>query len=133
MIVVDSSAWIELFRATGSPADVLLTQLLETRRGQIAVTEVVFGELLAGESDERAVRRVRDQLVTFRMLRLRGVHDFELAAALYRRCRERGEPVRNLTDCLVAVPAIRAGATLLHNDRDFEKLARHTPLRLEPV
>ena len=32
-----------------------------------------------------------------------------------------------------AVPAIRADATLLHADRDFETLARHTPLRLEPV
>ena len=133
MIVVDSSAWIDFFRGTGSPTHVRLRDLIETRRDELAVTEVVFGELLAGESDERAVRRVRDQLVTFRMLRLRGIHDFEFAAALYRRCRERGEPVRNLTDCLVAVPAIRAGATLLHNDRDFEKLARHTPLRLEPV
>jgi len=133
MIVVDSSAWIEFFRGTGSPTHVRLRELLDGRRGEVAVTEVVLGELLAGEADERAARRVRDQLVTFRMLRLRGVHDFELAAALYRTCRERGEAVRNLADCLVAVPAIRAGATLLHADRDFEKLARHTPLRLEPT
>jgi predicted nucleic acid-binding protein len=38
-----------------------------------------------------------------------------------------------MTDCLVAVPTIEAGATLLHADRDFDALARHTPLRLEPV
>jgi hypothetical protein len=31
------------------------------------------------------------------------------------------------------VPVIEAGATLLHNDADFEVLARHSPLRLEPV
>jgi len=40
---------------------------------------------------------------------------------------------RETPDCLVAVPAIEAGATVLAADRDFEILARHTPLRLEPI
>jgi predicted nucleic acid-binding protein len=67
------------------------------------------------------------------MLPLSGLRDFEHAAALYRSCRTAGETVRKLSDCLVAVPTIRAGATLLHADRDFDVLARHTPLRLEPL
>ena len=33
--------------------------------------------------------------------------------------------------CLRA--ASEAGATLLHDDADFDVLARHTPLRIEPV
>jgi predicted nucleic acid-binding protein len=41
--------------------------------------------------------------------------------------------VRFLTDCLVAVPAIRAGATLLHADRDFDHLARISELCIEPL
>jgi len=57
----------------------------------------------------------------------------ETAAALYRACRRAGETIRKITDCLVAVPAIEAGATLIQADRDFEILARHTPLRLEPL
>jgi predicted nucleic acid-binding protein len=34
---------------------------------------------------------------------------------------------------LIAVPAIRADASVLHNDRDFDAIARHTPLRVEPL
>ena len=49
---------------------------------------------------------------------------------MYRACRAGGEPVRGLTDCLVAIVAIEAEAALLHRDRDFEAIARHAPLRL---
>jgi predicted nucleic acid-binding protein len=51
----------------------------------------------------------------------------------YRACRRGGEAVRKVTDCLVAVAAIEANATVLRADRDFEKLARHTFLRAEPL
>lgn len=67
------------------------------------------------------------------VLPLCGLEDYEAAAQLYRTCRRAGETTRQLADCLIAVPAIGADATLLHAGRDFETLARHTPLRLEPV
>ena len=38
-----------------------------------------------------------------------------------------------MRDCLVAAPVIRAGASILHKDRDFDVIARHTELRIEPV
>lgn len=44
-----------------------------------------------------------------------------------------GEPVRSGMDCLIAAVAIRDDATLLHADRDFDVIARHTELRIEPV
>lgn len=59
-----------------------------------------------------------------------GLRDFEEAAALCRRCRQAGETVRALTDCLIAAVAIRAGVAVLQADRDFDALARHTELRL---
>lgn len=131
MIVVDTSAWVEYLRRTGSPMDRRVGALLEDPRA-LAVTEVIMAELLAGANEE-ALGKVRSRLLSLRILRLRGLRDYEAAAALYRACRLGGESVRELTDCLIAVPTIRAGATLLHADRDFEKLARHTPLRLEPL
>jgi predicted nucleic acid-binding protein len=129
LIVVDSSAWIEHFRETGSSAHLAVRALLR-QRAQIAVTEVVVMELLAGVTRPGEAGKF---LGGFTMLPLRGLRDFEHAAALYRSCRTTGETVRKLSDCLVAVPTIRAGATLLHADRDFDVLARHTPLRLEPL
>lgn len=96
------------------------------------MTELVIGEVLAGASPA-TLEPIRAILRTFHVLRLRGLRDFELAAQLSRVCRANGDAVRQLSNCLIAVPAIRAGATVLHADRDFDKLARHTPLRLEPV
>jgi predicted nucleic acid-binding protein len=131
VIVVDTSAWVEYFRQTGSAVHRHLDSLLDTTQ-EIAVTEMIVAELLAGAGDE-ALPTVRSRLIQLRVLRLRGLRDYEAAATLSRACRRGGESVRSLADCLIAVPTIRAGATLLQADRDFEKLARHTPLRLEPV
>jgi predicted nucleic acid-binding protein len=34
-------------------------------------------------------------------------------------------------DCLIAAVAIREKVSILHNDRDYDVLARYTPLRVE--
>jgi predicted nucleic acid-binding protein len=132
VIVVDTSAWIEFFRASGGAVHQTLRRLLR-ERGDLAVTEVVVMELLAGARSQSEAEGIRSRLVTFPVLTLGGLGGFESAAALYRSCRAAGETLRSLTDCLVAVPAIEAGATLLHADNDFDVLARHTPLQIEPL
>lgn len=132
MIVVDTSAWVELLRGTGSRVHRGLRKRIEARV-DLAVTEVVVAELLAGATLDRDRRALRAMLLGFPLLPLSGLDDYETAADLYRSCREAGEPVRHLNDCLVAVPAIEAGASVLALDKDFETLARHTPLVLEPV
>ncbi len=132
MIVADSSAWIELLRRTGSRVHRTFARLLEQAQ-DLAVTEVVVMEVLSGARSRRHLGELRATLLDFPVLPLKGVSGFEEAAALYRACHRAGETVRELTDCLVAVPAIEAGATVLAADDDFEKLARHTPLRLEPL
>jgi predicted nucleic acid-binding protein len=131
MILVDSSAWIELLRGTGHVVHRTLKHHLDAG-SSLGTTEVVVMELLAGAGNERDRALLRERLLALPLLRLRGMPDFESAAELYRRCRRRGETVRKLIDCLIAAVAIRERATVLHNDRDFEVLVRHTPLRAEP-
>jgi len=89
-------------------------------------------ELLAGARASGEHTALRARLLAFPLLRLRGLSDFEKAGELYRTCRSEGETVRRLIDCLIAAVAVRERATVLHNDRDFETLARHSKLRLEP-
>lgn len=132
MIVVDSSVWIEFLRGTESRADRTLSRLIAADE-DVAVTEVVVMEILAGARSDRQHAELRSTLHAFPILVVDGLAGYEAAADLYRACRDAGEPVRALTDCLVAVPAIDAGATVLALDADFEKLARHTPLRLESL
>jgi len=132
MIVVDTSAWIDFLRARETAADLTLCRLLE-EGAPLVVTEVVVLELLSGARSGREHDDLRSQVLSFPVLHLRGLEGYEAAADLFRSCRAGGETLRSPVDCLIAVPAIDAGATVLAADRDFEILARHTPLRLEPL
>lgn len=86
-------------------------------------------EVLAGARDEQHLESLR-RLLALASFMSTGPADYELAAALYRTCRRRGETVRKLIDCLVAAIAVREGVPILHADADYEILSRHTALQL---
>ncbi|MGH2473009.1 MAG: type II toxin-antitoxin system VapC family toxin [Candidatus Limnocylindria bacterium] len=129
MIVADTSAWVEFLRGTDHKVAARLRELIE-RDEDLAVTEVILMELLAGARSGTGVRELRSRLLGFKVLPLEGLADFEEAGVIYRACRDAGETLRSLSDCLIAVPVIRAGAVLLHNDADFAVIARHSSLRI---
>ncbi len=129
MILVDTSAWIEFQRATESTVDHRLTKALEAEE-PLATMGIVVLELLAGARDERQARDLRRLLDRCRFLPLEEPCDHESAAALYRACRREGTTIRRLSDCLIAAVAIRTGAALLHQDADFDAIARHAPLSI---
>jgi len=127
VILVDSSAWIEFQRGTGSPADVRLTAAIEVDE-PLAIIGLIVLEVLAGARDEQHARKLNRLLSRCRLMPLQEPSDHEAAAALYRACRREGVTIRRLPDCLIAAVAIRTGAQLLHQDADFEAIARHSPL-----
>ena len=126
MILIDTSAWIEFLRDTGTPICSRVEALLEN---EIAICDAVRMEVLAGARDERHLMSLR-RLLARAIVLPTGPVDYEDAAALYRVCRRKGATVRRLIDCLIAAVAIRADAPILHNDADFGVLARHTDLRI---
>lgn len=130
MILIDSSAWVEYDRATGSDADTALTGLIRSGGVEVAVTEPVLMEVLAGAADEDRSRRLRRLLTSFRWVPFDPVADFEGAAKIYRSCRSAGVTPRGLIDCMIANVAIRGGHQLLTADRDFTAMATVVPLRL---
>jgi predicted nucleic acid-binding protein len=132
VILPDSSVWIELIRGTRSVWHEALRTLID-RDADLVTSEVVLMEVLAGAASRHALRQMRSALLAYPVLRLRGVDDYEEAVEIFRTCRASGAMIRSLSDCLIAVPAIRAGASVLHNDRDFDVIARHSGLRIEPV
>ena len=128
-MVVDTSAWVEYLRATDSPADAALTAAI--RNGDpIGVPDVVRLELLAGAGTEEQVRDVERLLARFSAMPGASPADHDTAAALYRAARRTGHTVRSLLACLVAAATLRTDAALLARDRDFEVIARVSPLRL---
>jgi predicted nucleic acid-binding protein len=128
VILVDTSAWVEFLRATGSRADRRLTAMVG--RTPYATTDVVVAELRAGGRHDVDAARIRGIFDTATFFPIRPLFDYETAADLYRACRRVGATPRGLTDCLVAAVAINNDLELLAVDRDLEVIAANSTLRL---
>jgi predicted nucleic acid-binding protein len=122
VILADTSAWVEYLRATGSPADDRITELI-ARGGALSVTEPVIMEVLAGARDDRREGDLRRLFARFRLLRFDPVVDFDAAVRIYRSCRKVGVTPRGMIDCMIASVAARHGAALLARDTDLTRVA----------
>ena len=128
MILIDTSAWIEFLRDTGSPACNRVDALLAD---EIAICDAIRMEVLAGARDERHLRSLHRLLARAAVVPTVPA-DYDEAAALHRLCRRQGESVRRLIDCLIGALAVRADLPVLHRDADFDVLARQAALRVDP-
>lgn len=122
MILADTSAWVEFDRATGSSVDAELTRLIR-ETDEVAVTEPVMMEVLAGARSDARERELRRLMSSFALLRFDPTIDFEGAARIYRSCRRIGVTPRGLVDCQIAAVALRHGARLLCADSDLIAIA----------
>jgi predicted nucleic acid-binding protein len=127
--LVDTSAWIEFLRATGSPSDRSLGAALEAGHS-LWTTGLVLQELLQGA-------RTSAQADDLRVL-LRGCtpveplypDTYEHAASLYARCRRAGRAVRGTVDCLIGAIALEHDLAVLGTDRDLVTLSEVCGLAL---
>lgn len=127
MILVDSSVWIDYFRAADTPQVALLDAMLG--RTRIAVGDLIAAEVLQGVRDDQQFRRVKQVFDGFTRLDLWGCDLAVQAAENHRRLRAMGITVRKTIDTLIATRCIEDGLTLLHADRDFVPFALHLGLR----
>ena len=126
MLLVDTSAWIEVFRR-----DPLITlDDITDDRDRIATCLPVIHEVLQGFDDERAFRIAQSAMYALPCVEAplgRAVVDS--AVDLFRGARRAGVTVRSGTDCLIAACAVRHGFIVAHCDRDYRQLARVAPLQ----
>ena len=124
MVLVDTSVWIDVFRR---PARVRLGDVVDFE--EVVTCLPVMQEVLQGFADERAFVLARDAMRALPVVELPLGRDVvEQAVDLYRAARRAGLTVRSGVDCLIAACAIRHGLAVLHCDRDFDTLARVSPL-----
>ena len=124
--LIDTSAWVEYLRDGDAHVADAVERLVADGA---ALTEPVLMEVLAGGRSGRHVEQLRGLLGSATMLPA-AAEDWADAALLYRMCRVNGATVRSMVDCLIAAVSIRHDVPVLSNDRDFQALAAHTPLRL---
>lgn len=125
MVLVDTSIWIDVFRR---PSRLSLDTLVDF--DDIVTCLPVVQEVLQGFRDERAFAIARDSMYALPLVDDPLTGDvFDHAVALYRSARRAGKTVRSSVACLVAASAIRHGLEVLHRDRDYDEIAKISPLR----
>lgn len=129
MILIDSSVWIA---ALSLRPPFRIEDLVDVT--DIVTCLPIIQEVLQGFDDDYAFEDARDVLYD-----LRAIEDpltgelFHEAIQLFRAARKKGVTVRSSVDCLIAACAIRHEAVVLHRDRDFDHLARISPLQSRRV
>lgn len=127
---MDTSAWIEYSKSTGSAVHLCFKSLV--RDGvPLASTEPIAMELLAGARSDRLRRKTRKMLNYFKHIPFEPTVDFPEAARIYRECRAAGVTPRNHVDCMIAAVALRTNAAILTSDSDFVQISAVTGLKLQ--
>ena len=126
MILIDTSVWIEVFRRE-RPLD--LEAMVDL--GEVVVCPPILQEVLQGMREAGAHRLAKQSMLAFPIVESPMAIDVWLEAAqLYRTARAAGTTIRSAADCLIATCALRHDLEVLHRDRDYEQLARVSPLRV---
>jgi hypothetical protein len=129
VILVDTSVWIEVFRAR-SPLDLEAIADFD----EIVTCLPVIQEVLHGFPSERAFRTARESILALPRVESPLSEAVVLEAVdLYRAARRVGRTVRSSVDCLIAACALRHDLEVVHRDRDFGTLAQVAPLRQREV
>ena len=128
MILVDTSVWIEVLRDRQG-------ELVDSFRYRIgseicALCRFSQLELLQGAKNESEWEKLDKYLSSQYYLEVSET-TWREAARIYFELRRKGITVNSPIDCCIAQIAIESGALLLHQDRDFEKIAEVRPLLSE--
>lgn len=87
-------------------------------------------EILQGIKDNKQYTEIKEYLLAFPVLKAIPIKTYTHAAEIYRLCRKKGYTIRKPLDCLISAIAVENHAVLLHNDADFERIAKNISLKI---
>lgn len=128
-VLVDSSVWIDFINNVENEQTNILTDLF-INESYVCICPVILQEVLQGIKEDKDFNRVKKDLGTFDVLKVEAVEAALEAVNIYRKLRKNGVTIRRSNDCLIAYYAIFHKARILHKDRDFTSIAKHTDLQL---
>lgn len=126
MVIVDTSAWIEYFQ-DGLP-DVADKVDLCLEQDRVGIGDLVYCEVMQGIRSPRERRDVSSLLLSLPRFNMVGFSTAEKSAANYRLLRSKGVTVRKTIDVLIGTFCTEHDLQLIHNDFDFDLMAKHIGL-----
>ena len=130
MIVVDSSVWIANLRGLDTVAVRNLRVAVEDNEDQVLVGDLFLLEVLQGARSDGDAARIEGNLRQFQVVPMLDDSIAVRAARNHRNLRGRGVTMRKTIDVIIGTFCITGGHSLLHDDRDFDPMARHLGLHV---
>ena len=129
MILVDTSVLIHFLKGVNSENSRKFGMVLQ-RGIPFGINWLIFQEVLQGAGSEKEYLTLKKYLETQRFYHLKEpIESFAKAAKIYLDCRKKGITIRSTIDCLIAQTALENDLLLLHEDSDFDLMAKVIPLR----
>ncbi len=125
---VDTSVWIEFINTTTGKKNPLLREII--KNDELVMIPVIMQEVLQGMKEDTTFTQFRDAFLNFKILDSNQTGLAIKAASLYRFLRKKGITIRKPNDCLIAVTCIEENISLIHNDKDFDNIAKYTSLKI---
>ncbi len=127
-IIVDTSIWIDYFNNVVNEQTNIADKYLE--RKSVFILPVILQEILQGIREEKKFHSIKDLLLYLNFFQVDTIKCAIDAASIFRFLKTKGITVRKPNDCLIAAVCIENKISLLHNDKDFDKIAKHTSLKI---
>ena len=126
--IADTSIWVDYLNGILTPkVEQMKKSLIEKR---LYICPVIVQEILQGIRDDKKHASCQYSISVVPILEANMWDASTGAASIYRKLRKSGITIRKPNDCLIAWYAIAFDLTLIHNDRDFDNISRHVPLKV---
>lgn len=129
MILVDTSVWIDFLEGGDHWTKERLKDKINERE-TIVYFELILLEIIQGVRERKDRERIEAQFNTLVCLNLKR-SSVMLAAEMYQELQRKGIRIQSIIDCLIAAMAIETGATIMHKDRDFDRIEQYYPIIVE--
>ncbi len=129
MMLVDTSVWIDFLEGGNHWTKDRLKEKINDRE-TIVYLDFILLEIIQGVRERKDRERIEQKFNTLVCLNLKR-SSIMLAAEIYQELQRKGIRIRSIMDCLIAASAIETGATLLHKDRDFDRIGTYYPIIIE--
>ena len=130
MILADTSVLVDFLQGRKTESGQRLKTVLQ-QGIPFGINSFIYQEVLQGAKSEKEYRLLKKYLETQLFYHPKdAVESFAKAARIYFDCRRKGVTIRSTIDCIIAQTAIEHDLFLLHNDSDYDDMARVIPLKI---
>ena len=128
MILVDTSVWIDYFNGVENKQTESLDRILSEQ--SVLIGDIILTEILQGFNSDKEFRLAKQALDPLDCVHLGGKSLAMKAASNFRFLRSKGVTIRKTVDMLIGSWCIEHEVELLHNDKNFNRIATQLPLQI---